>query len=78
MDQTEIENRVKTVFEKIFGKQIRLGPDTGSGDIAGWNSLNHVMLTSELEKEFGIKFGLDEMLGMRSFGDICKVVHSKV
>lgn len=44
--------------------------DSTAADIAGWNSLSHVMLIGVIEKAYGIKFDLLQMIDMQSIGDI--------
>lgn len=44
-------------------------------DIAEWNSLNHLILISELEDTFNISFDIDDIPKMKSIGDIKKVLN---
>ncbi len=74
MEIEEIRNRVANVFTKTFDGIGELNDSTSPVDVNGWDSLKHIMLISEVEKEFGIRFGLDDMLNMRTFGDICRAV----
>ncbi len=70
----EIRRRVTGVFRRIFNNAVTPDENTGAKDIRGWDSLHHIMLVTAVEKEFGIRFGLDDMLNMRTFGDICRAV----
>tara|TARA_Y100000031_G_C7989208_1_gene278344 strand:- start:28 stop:255 length:228 start_codon:yes stop_codon:yes gene_type:complete len=38
--------------------------------IKGWDSFNFFLLISELEKEFNVKFTIDEMIKFKSLKDI--------
>jgi len=78
MDHSEIVARVKPLFVRIMGDEVEFSESLASRDIKKWDSLNHVMLITEVEKEFGIKFDLMDMLEMRSIGDICKGVEKQV
>jgi acyl carrier protein len=78
MDSDYILHKVEGIFRELFQDITELKPETNSGDMKGWDSLNHVLLITRIEKEFGLKFSLDEMLSMRSFGDICTMVQSKI
>ena len=75
MKEEEILASIQEVFRKTFDK-----PDliiTGSmspKDLKKWDSLNHVILISEIEKVFNIRFELQDMLESRNAGDICKTV----
>jgi acyl carrier protein len=78
MEIKEIKQKVEKIFEKIFGKVPGLNDGTSSKDIREWDSLKHIMLITAVEKEFGIKFGLDDMLNMKTFGDICSSVEKNL
>lgn len=73
----EIRNRIEKVFAEIFRVTPPLPDTLSSGDIHGWDSLNHIVLISRIEESFGISFELDEMLTMQSFGEICTAVAKK-
>ena len=46
-------------------------------DIENWDSLHHIQLISELERAFGIKFKLREVLSMKNVGDLIDLIHIK-
>ena len=71
MKLEEIRESVISIAKDHFrdsGKPIDAG--TLSADIPLWNSLNHVMLITRIEKELGIKFDLMQMIDMKSIEDI--------
>lgn len=39
-------------------------------NVAAWDSFNGLMLISALEKEYGIKFDIDEVFDIKDFRDI--------
>lgn len=51
--------------------------ETKPGDLQEWDSLGHMMLMSELEKQLHIKFEYDDILAMDSVGNIVKVIVDK-
>jgi len=70
-DQREILQKVIQITADHFRDTgVQVDGDTTSADIPGWNSLNHVMLISRIEKELNIKFDLLQMIDMKSVGDI--------
>ena len=73
MTNEKISEQVKTIFKQIFKgePELTLNENTSSNDIVSWNSLSHVILIDTIEKHFGIKFDLDAMLSMETFGEIC-------
>ncbi len=74
MEMEEIKRRVLTVFTHTFTVEDDINDNTSPKDIREWDSLKHIMLITGIEKEFGIRFGLDDMLTMRTYGDICRAV----
>ena len=78
MDQQEILNKVKDIFKITISDTTGVTPETASRDVRNWDSLNHVMFIAEVEKEFGIRFDLMEMLEMRTISDICKGVETQL
>ncbi|OFY84968.1 MAG: hypothetical protein A3K10_00775 [Bacteroidetes bacterium RIFCSPLOWO2_12_FULL_31_6] len=71
-------NQLDKIFKSVFeDNKIQVELTTSAKDIGQWNSLNHVLLISEIEKEFEISFELDEMIGFKDVGDIIKAIQSK-
>jgi acyl carrier protein len=67
----------EAVIARIFGVPRSTVSDTSSSaTVAGWDSLNHVMLILELEKTFGVSFTAEEALSMTDVGTIKHVLAS--
>ena len=56
--------RVLDVDESVLNDNS--SPDT----ISSWDSFNGLMLVSELESNFNVKFTMDEVLAVKNYGDI--------
>ena len=70
-DHSEILQQIIRITADHFRDSgVGIDGETTSADIPGWNSLNHVMLISRIEKELNIKFDLLQMIDMKSVGDI--------
>jgi len=48
----------------------QINDDTGPEKIETWDSFNGLVLVDELEKQFKIKFTLDEILDVKTVADI--------
>lgn len=57
---------------------IELNDEMNSDNMEEWDSLASMSLVLRLEKEFGIKFGFDDVLQMDSLGAIKQVTAGKV
>jgi acyl carrier protein len=48
-----------------------------SADVPDWDSMNYLLFISDLEKEFGIIFTMDEVLNANSLSDIRRIVEAR-
>jgi len=74
MTRQEIFARTEAIFKKIFGEGTIFTEETASADIEKWDSLNHVVLISTIEKEFNVSFDIMEIIGISKFGDFIDLV----
>ena len=65
--------------EEVIGRV--LGIDAGTlddrttpADVEEWDSFNALLLVTELEKNFYVKFSLEEVVGVKNIGDIKKIL----
>lgn len=71
MSQEEILAKLQEVFRKVLNdKSIVLTPATTAKDVAGWDSLSHVMLVVEIEGAFKKRFKSREITGWQNVGDM--------
>jgi acyl carrier protein len=60
--------------------QLRSGeyrPDLRIGDVEQWDSVAHLDLMSEIEREFGVRFDLDEMATLTSLPELLNRLEQK-
>lgn len=70
-----IRERVQKVFHKVFDDAtIEIFDEMGAGDLDEWDSLKHIGLIVEVEKEFGVRFRNSEVARLRNVGDLLKLV----
>ena len=77
MDRKEITDITLAVFRKIFGTQANITENSSAVEIDKWDSLNHILLIQELEKAFGIKFDLFEIIDLKDVQGIIEYIFSK-
>ena len=51
----------------------RIDDETSPENLEEWDSFNFYVLLDEIEKEFKMKFDLDELLGIKKVGDLKKI-----
>ncbi len=77
MSRELIFNKIVTIAKKIFGQEVRITEETVAGDIDNWDSMNHVILISNIEQEFLISFDIMEIISIEKFGDFIDLVEKK-
>jgi acyl carrier protein len=46
--------------------------------VEGWDSLTHMVILTEIEKEFGIQFKLKEINKLKNMGNLIELITSKL
>lgn len=64
-------DRLKAILSKVLS----IGTDsindkTSPDNVESWDSFNGLMLVSELEKEFNVKFTMEEVMSVKNVKDI--------
>jgi acyl carrier protein len=63
--------RINDVFRNVFeDDELSIGRHTTAADVEGWDSLAHVTLLINIEKEFGVKFSSAEVASLKTVGDL--------
>jgi len=61
------------IISRVMNIQIsQINDDSGSESIKEWDSFNMYVLLNDIEKEFNIKFSLEETLEIKNVGDFKK------
>ena len=79
MTRKEVFNGVQDIFRDIFDEDDMVIEDkTNSDDVEEWDSLNHINLVSAFEKEFKIKFTLEELISLKDVGTMVDLMIEKL
>jgi acyl carrier protein len=65
---------IASIFAEIFQHLGPLSPTTSPDHVEKWDSLHHIALIRELEAVFSLSLSMDEMMEIRSVGDIENVL----
>lgn len=79
MDSKSLENRVVAVFQQALGLPAQL--EWSSLEYRSeprWDSVGHLHLVTELEREFDIMIANEDVLGLTSFGNVVETVRKYV
>ena len=75
----EIYERLNSVFRDVFDDDsITVNEDTTADDIEDWDSLNHITLIDAVESEFGVRFTMGEVSGMKNVGEMAKIISKRM
>ena len=65
---SQVEMRVREVMAQVLDlPQSEIGPGLSTDTSSAWTSLNHLMLISQLENEFGVVFSNQEIKELTSY-----------
>ena len=79
MDQAEILNKLQSIFCDVFDNEdLVITVDTVAEDIEEWDSLSHIQLTKDIEKQFGIKLTAREIMSWDNVGEMVEAIQCKL
>jgi acyl carrier protein len=73
-----LDKRLEKVIRSVFpidGDTVDAG--WTSDDIPDWDSVGHLNLIMEVEKEFNVKFEVEDMFEIENLGDITRILKEK-
>ena len=74
----EIFERLNGVFRDVFDDDsITVNEETTANDIEDWDSLNHITLIDAVESEFGVRFTMGEVSGMKNVGEMAQIIKER-
>ena len=75
----DIEKRIKRIIaDTLKVENSAIEDDTAIGDLPEWDSLHHLQIISEIEKEFGFMFTPDVMMDLEDVSDIVHATEERV
>ncbi|WP_299311817.1 acyl carrier protein [uncultured Aquimarina sp.] len=79
MSREDILSKVRTAFISILEHEnFQLSDGTTANDVDGWESITHMMIITEVEKTFDIKFKLMDLMNMNNVGDLINSIESEL
>lgn len=74
MTREEVYERLNKVFEDVLFHEVDLKDGTTAPDVEGWDSLSHISLIAAVEDEFGFRFKMKEVVGLKNVGQMVDVI----
>lgn len=79
MDTAAIFEKLNGIFRDVFDDDgISVGEKTTAKDIEDWDSLTHITLISAVEKAFGMRFKMGEVVNMKNVGEMVDIIISRM
>ena len=75
METKELLEILNGIFRKVLKRDnITLTESTTAHDVEGWDSLTNMVLLTEIEKKFGVRFTFREIVKLKNVGDLCQTI----
>lgn len=78
METKKLLETLNGIFRKVLKRDnITLTESTTAHDVEGWDSLTNMVLLTEIEKKFGVRFTFREIVKLKNVGDLCQTILNK-
>lgn len=74
---TTLERLTEVIQKMTRNSSVEITEATVAADVPGWDSLTHIYIIAESEKEFGIRLSAQEAHNVTSVGDFCHLIDTK-
>jgi acyl carrier protein len=75
----DILERLQPLFRDVLDNpKLTVTRDSNGTNVEGWDSLAHINLVSETEREFGVRFALGELESLKNVGDMVDLIAVKL
>ncbi len=79
MNRLEVTDGLTSIFRKTFvDEALVITDEMTANDVDKWDSLTHMILISEIENAFAIKFKLKDLNKMKNVGDMIDIILTKL
>ena len=69
---------IKIIANSLEVVEDRITEDTAIGDITEWDSMGHIVIISNLEKEFSINFDPEIIMELEDVSDIVAAIEERL
>jgi len=78
MDAATVKHRLTKVFQDIFDDpNLQITESMTAADVDGWDSLTHIDLIVQVEKEFNIKLSTGAIRELKDVGNFIALICAK-
>ena len=71
--------RIRTTLADLLdNNDLQLSESTVADEVDDWDSINHVRLLIDLERQLGFRFRADEAGGLKNVGELIDLIQAKL
>jgi len=79
MERSEISEKIRIILVSVLKhEKFPMNEELIAFEVEGWDSLSHMIIISEIESQFNIKFKLKELNKLNNVGSLIDIVQSKL
>ena len=79
MERNEIVNKIKTILVAVLKHEdFVMNDELTAAKVNGWDSLTHMIIITDIENAFGIKFKLEELNKLNNMGSLIELITAKL
>ena len=79
MERNDIVLKLKNILaETLEHTNFEITDALTAKDVDGWDSLSHMIIITQIEKEFGIKFKLRDLNKLNNVGALIDIIQTKL
>ena len=79
MNREEILNEIQKILRDVLeDEQLVITENICAKDVPGWDSLTHVNIIEVIEKRFGIKFTIGEIVILNNIAGLVTLIQKKI
>lgn len=79
MDKEGLMEKLQEIFRDVFDDDsITISESTNANDIGAWDSLTNISILAAVQDEFAVTFEIDEIVAIKSAGDMLNAILRKI
>ncbi len=79
MERIEIAEKIRLILVSVLKhEKFEMNDEMSAFEVDGWDSLTHMIIISEIESQYNIKFKLKELNKLNNIGSLIELVQSKL
>ena len=79
MEKKDISIKIKEILVSILEHEnFEMVDELEAKNVDGWDSLSHMLIITEIEKQFAIQFKLKELNKLNNLGSLLNLINSKI